>query len=415
MLARFAMSLGLTIILLIYGELLAHAPATGQDFRLFYAAATVLHEGGNPYNVRQLVRTETRLYHPTTASQRASLAGNPMVQGPLLLVALLPAVGRPPMAAFAPFAVLLGVLAALAQIVFARAWPVAYMRRRILLGLVSPVTFLCIMLGQPDPLLLLATAIAVWALQRRSASPSPDTLLSREWLYAAAAGLVLSVGLIKPQIIAGPILLLGLMAARHRRLAGYCAGLLVGSAVFAGLTVLVVGPEVLAGWLGELAGFGKTTIYGQVDISSLSTLYVGWAPHGLSLALTVLLLLGWAVVSVWQWRRCEREGAERRWLVLALTLWMLATPYAHPHDDILLLPVAWYLLGEGVPDSGWARLVAALLFASWWLLPLTSVLGLRPPLIRGLGIVPVLLLTVMLIVRQAAEKVARQDGYSLAA
>src|SRR5579884_2063256 len=334
MLARHATLLGIALVMLIYGELLTHAPATGQDFRLFYAAATVLHEDGNPYDLQQLVRAETRLYHPATAAQRASFQGNPMVQGPLLLIALLPAVGHPPMAAFAVYAAVLGLLAALALMALARAWPADHAPRRAFLGLISPVTFLCVMLGQPDPLLLLSIVMALWLLQRGGVMHTPwvpreqmqdaatlqakqashdglgapassrqrgparcrrsqevvlnytgidleqnshvmhhplrcrlgGIVLARGWTRPALAGFVLSLGLIKPQIIAGPVLLLGLMAAPRRRLAGYCAGLLAGGAGFAGATLLVAGPGVLAGWLSELAGFGKTTIYAQVDI-----------------------------------------------------------------------------------------------------------------------------------------------------
>jgi hypothetical protein len=96
------------------------------------------------------------------------------------------------------------------------------------------------------------------------------------------------------------------------------------------------------------------------------------------------------------------EGpGERWWLALGLTCWLLATPYAHPHDDVLLLPVAWYLLEAG-PYHGVARLLAVALFLAWWLLPMGSVLGLRPPVLRGLGIVPVALVAILLALRGSA-------------
>jgi hypothetical protein len=67
----------------------------------------------------------------------------------------------------------------------------------------------------------------------------------------------------------------------------------------------------------------------------------------------------------------------------------------------LLLPVVWYLLDDG-PYHGAARLIAVALFIAWWLLPLASVLGLRPPVLRGLGIVPVALMAALLASRRPA-------------
>src|SRR5919204_3924553 len=102
---------GVAVVLAFYAEMLVHAPATGQDFRNFYAAAAVLRHGGNPYDLHQLVRWEDRLYRPTTAAQRASLAGNPYVQGPPVAMALMPAVGLPPASVYPIYAALLAAAA----------------------------------------------------------------------------------------------------------------------------------------------------------------------------------------------------------------------------------------------------------------------------------------------------------------
>ena len=123
-------------------------------------------------------------------------------------------------------------------------------------------------------------------------------------------------------------------------------------------------------------------------------------PHALVTVLSLVTVLGWVMTTAMRWRRCDGDIDERRWLLLGLTLWLLATPYAHPHDDVLLLPVVWCLLDEG-PYRGTSRWLAAALFVTWWLLPMTSVLGLRPPLVRGLGIVPVLLLAALVMLRRA--------------
>jgi len=406
--------IGVVLVLGFYAEVLAHAPVTGQDLRNFYAAATLLRHGGNPYDAGPFLARQEALYHPIHAADRAALAGNPYVQGPPLAIALMPFVGAAPSTVYVLWAVTLGLCAAMALVVLARLWPAARSTRRAFLLLISPVTFLGILLGQPDAVLLLALVLALWTLER-------DHVWS-----SGLSGLLLTVGLIKPQLIAGPIVLLAVLAWRRGRLAPYAGGVLGGAALFLALSLIVAGPAVVGGWAGELAGFGASTVYTQVDISSLTTLYVGWAPHGLSLILSALALMGWVALCAYTWQRGGTSEAPRWWLSVGLVGWLLVTPYAHPHDDILLLPAVWLLLGRepsaskrpatavawqttGRPRSGvgWMRRafvrrgamlsLAVLLVAAWWLLPMTSVLGLRPPLVRGLGIVPVALLLVALL------------------
>jgi len=399
---RVALAVGVALMLGSYAELAVHAPATGQDLRIFYAAATTLREGGNPYDAGQLLRVEERLYHPRDAAARASLAGNPYVQGPPLAIALLPLTGRAPAAVYHGEALLLVLAAVAAVIVLARGSPAlstAHASRRALILLISPVTFLGVLLGQPDALLLLLL-VAALSLYRR---------------HALLAGFILALGLVKPQIMAGPLLLCGLLAWRRGRVAPYAMGALGGALLFLGGSAAIAGPAVVTGWLRELAGFSGATVYTQVDISSLSTLYVGWAPHALSLLLAVAGLAAWTTLCVKRPRATEPgnedqtsarnatagEPGEHWWFLLGLAGWLLVTPYAHPHDDILLLPAAWYLLERG-PYRGRAALIAVLLVLSWWLLPMTSLLGLRPPLLRGLGVIPVALTFALLATRRPA-------------
>ena len=407
---------GIAVVLAFYAEMLAHAPATGQDFRNFYAAAAVLRHGSNPYDLHQLLRWEDRLYRPTTAAQRASLRGNPYVQGPTLAMALMPAVGLPPASVYHVYAALLVAAAVAALAVLAHLQPVQHPWKRAFLLLISPVTFLGVLLGQPDAVLLLLLVLALWCLSRGRAAP---------------AGFALALGLVKPQIMAGPIVLLAVLSWRRGQLGTYLAGLAAGVAAFVGSSLLVAGPAVVQGWAHELAGFGGATVYTQVDISSLTTIYVGWAPHTLGLALFAATLLAWAGLCAMLWQNTPHplppspsrgEGGrgvgntpgggegpgERWWLALGLTCWLLATPYAHPHDDVLLLPVVWYLLDEG-PYHGVAGLVAVALFLAWWLLPPASVLGLRPPVLRGLGIVPVALMAVLLALQRPALQPLKQS------
>jgi len=426
--------IGVILVLGFYAEVLAHAPVKGQDLRNFYAAATLLRHGGNPYDAAQFLGQQEALYHPLHAADRAALAGNPYVQGPPLAIALMPFVGAAQSAVYRVWAVILGLCAAIALVLLARLWPAPHAARRAFLLSISPVTFLGILLGQPDAALLLALVAALWTLER-----------AHPW-SSGLSGLLLTVGLIKPQIIAGPIILLAVLAWRRGRLAPYAGGVCGGIILFVALSLLVAGPTVVGGWAGELVGFGQATVYNQVDISSLTTLYVGWAPHGPGLMLSALALTGWVVLCACTWRRSGTSEDRRWWLGVGLVGWLLVTPYAHPHDDILLLPAVWLLLSRApspaapvptrpatavawqttaldrdrpqpvggqsamgrlrsgvgrmrriVVERALSSILAVVLAASWWLLPMTSVLGLRPPLVRGLGIVPVALLLVALL------------------
>ena len=396
---RILTLIGVILVLGFYAEALVHAPVTGQDLRNFYAAATLLQHGGNPYDAGPFLARQEALYHPIHAADRAALAGNPYVQGPPLAIALMPFVGAAPSTVYVYWAVTLGLCAAMALVTLARLWPTARSTRRAFLLLISPVTFLGILLGQPDAVLLLALVLALWTLER-----------DHPW-SSGLSGLLLTIGLIKPQLIAGPIVLLAVLAWRRGRLAPYTGGVLGGAALFLALSLLGASPTVVGGWAGGLVGFGRATVYNQVDISSLTTLYVGWAPHGLSLILSALALLGWIGLCTWAWRAAGAGRDERWWLGVGLVGWLLATPYAHPHDDILLLPAVWLLYIHNPTMQGMIgsisfscskankyilrSLFSNSLHLAWWLMPMMSVLGLRPPGTRGLGIIPILLIALV--------------------
>ena len=56
-------------------------------------------------------------------------------------------------------------------------------------------------------------------------------------------------------------------------------------------------------------GFGSATVYAQVDISSLTTLYVGWVPHTVGLALSAATLMAW--VGLCALSRRERIACDK--------------------------------------------------------------------------------------------------------
>jgi hypothetical protein len=98
--------------------------------------------------------------------------------------------------------------------------------------------------------------------------------------------------------------------------------------------------------------------------------------------------IGAAIVGAWLLfaallvRKARREGlapADDRWLrllALALASWLLATPYTHPADLVLLAPALPLLLGRhlGGLDDAWVRLALGMLLVA----PEADLLGFRP-------------------------------------
>jgi len=373
------------LVLCFYGEVLTHAPVTGQDFRVFYSAAAVIRQGGSPYDTSALVRAEERLFPTRSAAERRDRHANPYIQGPLLALVFVPFLRFPPPVVYDAYAAVLLAAAAVALLVMDR------VRRdgggvgprtmhRALPLLLSPVVFLAVLLGQPDPLLLLLFALAWRALQCR---------------HVALASALLVVTCVKPQIMAGPIVLLAVLAWRAGSIRPYLSGLLAGAATVIGCCLLLAGPLATGDWLRALITFGGATVYAQVDIAALSTLYLDWLPHALVPLAVIGTVAVWVVWAVSSARRGTSDAsATLRWMGQGLCLWLLATPYAHPHDDVLLLPVLWLCATARLATGG--RALGALFATTWWFLPMTSVLGLRLPIVRGLGVVPVILLALIL-------------------
>ncbi len=372
------------LVLCFYGEVLAHAPVVGQDFRVFDSAAAVIQHGDSPYDTRALARTEDHLFPERSATERRDRLANPYIQGPLLALLFVPFLHFPPAVVYGAYAAALLAAAAVALLVMDRvrrdSGGGARTRRRTLPLLLSPVVFLAILLGQPDPFLLLLFALAWHAHQRGRAT---------------LAGALLAVACVKPQIMAGPIVLLAVLAWRAGGIRPYLGGLLAGAAAVIGCCLLLAGPLVTGDWLRALVAFGSGAVYAQVDIAALSTLYLDWLPRALVPVAVVGAVAAWVVWVVSSARRGTHDtSATLRWVGQGLCLWLLATPYAHPHDDVLLLPALW-LRASDQPTTR-VRALDALFVATWWLLPMTNVLGLRPPFVRGLGVVPVILLALAL-------------------
>src|SRR5256884_9734230 len=98
------------VLVLAYARQLVGAPTAGQDFRAFFAAATVAAQGGDPYDWTALNRTEQALYN----APGDVVPGNPRYydflpypEGPWLALALQPLTGLDWRAVYPIFAALM--------------------------------------------------------------------------------------------------------------------------------------------------------------------------------------------------------------------------------------------------------------------------------------------------------------------
>lgn len=385
-LARFA---GVGILLALtataYAMILGASPALAEDFKTFYAAAGVLHQGGNPYDIHRLVAMERRLF-PMGAEQQAWALRNPYIQGILPIAVLTPLLSLPWPVAFAVWTVVLAACLGGALALLARGWPIRRRPSRTLLLAGSPVVFVGLLLGQADAVILFAQCAGALFLARRR---------------PALAGLVLGVGLFKPQVIAGTLILAALIAWRERFLRRYLVGAVGGIAATCGVSILCGGPLVLMEWGQGLLGFSHSVVRVQVNISSLSALGVLWWPRVLALQGVVLVMV-WCLGMVAIFRHSATPRQCWAYAALGQALWFLVTPYAHPHDDILLLPVLWWVWHADVLDTPALRLGWAGFWALWWLCPdpfLKPLFALLPHALDGVeyGLFPVLGLCAILL------------------
>ncbi|MGC1193456.1 MAG: hypothetical protein WA976_01575, partial [Candidatus Dormiibacterota bacterium] len=190
---------------------------------------------------------------------------------------------------------------------------------------------------------------------------------------ALAAGLVLGLFWLKPDVMWPAVLFAGVALWPERRtLARYLVGLGLTSLVFIGL-----GAGFLPAWIHALTGLGAGA-GGQPDLAGLPVLLEA-APKAWGLGtgfhspVTWVLLvgaladLGWLAFRILSGRRWQQLPRDRRllWAVgLSLGIWLLVTPYSHPYDDLLALPLLVIVIGHDAVWTGrWGPAIALLLMA----------------------------------------------------
>ncbi|HEV2014597.1 MAG TPA: glycosyltransferase family 87 protein [Candidatus Dormibacteraeota bacterium] len=360
----------LVAMLIPYGRQMLSSPTTGQDFRAFFAAATVVAHGGDPYNWPSLAAAEYQLYD----APHGLAPGNPAYyeflaypEGPWLAFALAPITGLPWPVAYALFAVLLGLVLVGAS--FASFTLLGWSRRRAALAagctLLSAVGFINLFMGQVS-VLVFGAFMAAWLLARRG----------RPWL----AGAVLALVWVKPNIgLPLPLVLALLEPGVARRLV---SGFVVASAAAFGLAAAVMGLHFLE-WPLQVPRMWQAVQGLQPDIASVESFFYPGLSGWIKTAALVLTLLAAILYGGWAIRRAP--DAHTRGLTL-LIIWLFALPFVQSYDLILLLPAIAVLLGPRL--DGWDDLLVELTVWGFVVIPLLYFLGARLGYFNGFTVIP---------------------------
>ena len=367
----------LLAMLIPYGRQLVTSTTVAQDFRAFFAAATVVAHHGDPYNWPTLAATEYQLYD--APQQRAP--GNPAYyeflafpEGPWLAYALVPVTDLPWPVAYVIYAVLLGLilLAASFSIFTMMGWP----RRRAALGagctLLCAVGFINLFMGQVSVIVFGAFIGAL--LLARNGQP-------------VLAGAVLVLVWVKPNIgLPLPLVLALLEPAVARRM---ISGFVVASAGAFGLMAAVMDLRFLE-WPLQVPRMWQAVQGLQPDMASVESFFYPGLNGWVKTAALLVTLLAAVAYGVWAIRRAP--DARTRGLTL-LIIWLFALPFVQSYDLVLLLPAIALLLGPRL--EGWEDPLVELTVWGFAVIPLLYFLGARLGYFNGFTVIPFSLLVIV--------------------
>ncbi len=357
-------ALGCSLGILVYAGfrlIPPHPFGLADDYRVFYSAAKLLTAGHNPYATRGLEAVEQAVYHyPHLQPTLDSFA-----YLPITATVMVPLSQLPFWVSYALYSALGLVVAGLVISLLAR--DLGWRHDRLLVGavVVSWVTVLGFVSGQFDALMLAVVAGAMLLGWRQHPLPS---------------GLVMGLVWLKPDLLwPAPIFLFLALWPQRRSAARFALGFALTST-----GCLAAYPGLLPAWWSAALGFSRTVGVSQPDLAGLPSL-AGAAPAGWrlasgltapgSLAVAAIALAAMAVFAAWMmlspdWRRLTPVGRIAWGVALPLGIWLVATPYAHTNDDLLLLPLLMLTVGRDarrVHGLGlWLSLaVVALVLLTW--------------------------------------------------
>jgi len=366
----------LLAMLVPYGRQLVTSSTVGQDFRAFFAAATVVAHHGDPYNWPSLAAAEFQLYD----APQGLLPGDPAYyeflafpEGPWLAYALAPLTNLPWQVAYGIYAVLLGLILLAAS--FLTLILLGWSRRRAAVGagctLLGAVGFINLFMGQVC-VIVFGAFIASWWLARQG----------RPWL----AGAVLALVWVKPNIGLPLWLVLALLepAVARRLISGFA----VASAGLFGLMFAVMGWHFLE-WPLQVPRMWQAVQGLQPDIASVESFFYPGLSGWLKTAALLVTLLVAVAYSIWAIRRAPDTHIRG---ATVLILWLFALPFVQSYDLVLLLPAVAVLLGPRL--AGWDDPLVELTVWGFAVIPLLYFLGARLGYFNGFTVIPFSLLVI---------------------
>ncbi|MDQ6712298.1 MAG: DUF2029 domain-containing protein [Candidatus Dormibacteraeota bacterium] len=362
------------VLVLAYARQLVVAPSAGQDFRAFFAAATVAAQGGDPYDWTALSRAEQSLYNaPTHAAPGDTTYYDflPYPEGPWLALALEPLAGLPWQLVYPIFAALmLLAIATGSWLILARlGWPVRRRGIAVALATLSPIAFFNVFQGQVSALVFLGFA-AAWYLAARG--------------QPVAGGLALTLVWLKPNLgVALPVVVALLEPPAGRRLLiSFAAG-----SVVAFVAAALALPGVLIHWPSEILSHWRSVQGPQPDIASIHSFYYPALSGPVKTIVLSLVVLAGCAYAAWALRRVRTPFARG---LTVLLLWFVLLPYVHSFDAILLLPVVALLLA---PDlRGWRHATTEVAVWAFAIVPFAYFVGWHAGFFNGFTAIPIALL-----------------------
>lgn len=299
--------------------------ALGADFALNITGSVILQHGGNPYDHNQTIATQQSFF----ARQGIKTVNDKMTRAltwggyPPLYFWLLQPLTHIPFRAIGLIWIIslygfmgLGFLCILHYL--------GWKRRLIptLIFMAMPQTTIEAFYGNPAALVFALIAGSLF-VQRR---------------HPVWGGCLISLAWLKPQLAVPAMILIVLFHVNDRR--RFLKGIVIGSFALLAATLASVGIEPMVRWVGEM-GSVSSMAGEQPKLIPLVGLYAGVVSATLRQMLQMGLLTIAAGLTAWWWFKLRPKAAvpplQVAWLWV---VWLLALPYAHFPDEILLsLPV----------------------------------------------------------------------------
>jgi Glycosyltransferase family 87 len=326
----------------------------GTDFSASYVAALLVRGGDGAGLYDQQAEHSRHL----TLLPAGTVIDLPFITPPTTALLALPLTVLDPGTAFRAWSLIELALLALAVWVAIRAgpWPSRVGRApraaALLMAMAAGGTYAFLLLGQIDGIAALGLAAAYGAWRRDRPA-------------AAGFWLALAFAATKPHLAIG--LGIWLVARRDWRA---LAGAVAGCAGVAAVSLALVGPGGLAGFVSAL-GFavGNTPGASTLGIPGLvaSWLGGGTVPAAIGLTGSLIALGGCGLLGA---RSRGNRGALEASLAGAAALSLVASPHLLPHDLVILAPAfAWCAARAAAAESApWPGLMTMRLIAAWAML-----------------------------------------------